>query len=197
MKKLFKYTVFFFVLLILMATSSGPNDGSTFVDDATVGTKTWSNPGNAQFSDDIYATVSLVGEDISHYLKATNFGFSIPDGSTINGIAIDVERKRNIAGGSLTSDQSVRIVKGGVITGSDLTNGLSLPTTDTYITYGGSSNLWGTTWTVAQINASDFGFVWSGIGEEFETATVSIDHIRITVYYTEAGGTHTMMYSTI
>src|SRR3990170_6557009 len=117
MKKLFKYTVFFFVLLILMATSSGPNDGSTFVDDATVGTKTWSNPGNAQFSDDIYATVSLVGEDISHYLKATNFGFSIPDGSTINGIAIDVERKRNIAGGSLTSDQSVRIVKGGVITG--------------------------------------------------------------------------------
>lgn len=46
------------------AVSSGPNNGSTFVDDASTGTEIWLNPGNAQSSDNSYATVSLLGPSI-------------------------------------------------------------------------------------------------------------------------------------
>lgn len=40
---------------------------------------------------------------ISHYLKATNFGFTIPAGATINGILVEVERK-NIGGTTVYVD---------------------------------------------------------------------------------------------
>ena len=137
---------------------------NTCVDDATVGTVAWTNPNNAKVSDGVYATAGLgadtniydnavrivrsdgtigttdrssatkwvYGPDVSlshgsssdlwgetltaenindndfgvalsaknittgevtHYLKATNFGFSIPAGATIDGIIVDVENR--------------------------------------------------------------------------------------------------------
>ena len=48
---------------------------STVVDDASIGTDTWANPGNATASDNVYAQVSVGG--FSHYLKATGFGFAM------------------------------------------------------------------------------------------------------------------------
>ena len=38
---------------------------------------------------------------ITHYLKATNFGFSIPSEATIIGITINLERKRTVSGASV------------------------------------------------------------------------------------------------
>jgi len=141
--------------------SSVTNSPGTMADDATIGILTWSNVDNAKVSDNTYATATMsyrgevsehnimivksdgtIGttnqtygsefssvegyysygssfdlwgetwsytdindadfgmvfsfEDtwlakISHYLKATNFGFSIPSGSTIDGIMAEVE----------------------------------------------------------------------------------------------------------
>lgn len=54
------------------------------------------------------------------------------------------------------------------------------PDTDTYQMYGGPSDLWGTTWTPADINSPDFGFSFQA---DAENSIASIDHVRTTVYY--------------
>lgn len=74
-----------------MATQ-GPYSPGTMADDSTVGTVTWVNPDNAKASDDVRAIMYYGGS--SHYLKATNFGFSIPAGATINGIVVEIEKRK-------------------------------------------------------------------------------------------------------
>lgn len=55
------------------------------------------------------------------------------------------------------------------------------PASDTYVSYGGPADLWGRTWTPEEINDSNFGVA---ISAQF-AGTASVDHIRITVTYTE------------
>ncbi len=170
-----------------MAATAGPNNGSTFANDSTVGTKDWSNPSNAQTHDNSYATASINNGEVTHYLKATGFGFSIPAGATINGIQVDVERQES---GSSTrvNDNSVRLVKGGTISGDDKSTGAGWPSSDAYITYGGPSDTWGLSWNYSDINSADFGVVISAIHDgSSHSRTAYIDHIRITVYYNLIG----------
>ncbi len=76
-------------------------------------------------------------------------------------------------------DNSVQLVKGGTVTGSNLANTVTpWNTVDTYSTYGSSSNLWGTTWSVAEVNASNFGAVLSA---SVSNGTARVDHMRITI----------------
>ena len=57
-----------------------------------------------------------------------------------------------------------------------------MPLSDTYISYGSSTDLWGETWANTDINDIDFGVVLSlNMGAR---TTAFIDHIRITVSYT-------------
>jgi hypothetical protein len=76
-------------------------------------------------------------------------------------------------------DNSVRLIKSGTILGSDLAYTTSpWNTVDTYTSYGSSSTLWGTTWTVSDINATTFGAV---ISASVNNGTAQVDHMRITV----------------
>ena len=77
-------------------------------------------------------------------------------------------------------DYSVKLVKGGTIGGSDLANSTAWPTTDAYASYGGSSSLWGRTWTEADINSSSFG---AAIATRVQNGIARVDHMRITVWY--------------
>ena len=166
--------------------SEGWNSPSTIVDDGSYGTLTWSNPGNAGASDNSDASVAFSGSGISHYLKATNFGFSIPSDSTIDGIVVEIERAASTT--NRISDSRVRIVKGGTIGSTDkAATSTYYPTSDAYASYGGNSDLWGETWSYTDINATNFGVVLS-CGNIVGTQTGYVDHIRITVYYTEGGG---------
>jgi len=169
--------------LLVLATSSGPNNGGAFANDNTVGTIDWSNPSSANISDDSYATASLGSSAVTHYLKATGFGFNISAGATINGIEVLVERNGDT--GSKISDNSVRLVKNGTISGNDKSAAGTWPASDGNITYGGSSDLWGLNWTYSDINSANFGFVISAKHDSSgSTKTASVDCIRITVYYT-------------
>jgi len=62
-------------------------------------------------------------------------------------------------------ENSVRMVKGGIVTGTDKSTGATLPVPEAYTTYGGTTDLWGTTWTPEQINDLNFGFVFSVKGD--------------------------------
>jgi len=170
------------------AESSATNNGGTFVNDSTVGTVDWQNPTYAQTQNDSYATAGLRRRNpISHYLKATNFSFAIPSGATIQGIVVEVDRYASTgSGGTRVSDNSIRLVKDETIGGDDKSTGLAWPNsdTDTYQSYGGSTDLWGLNWSSDDINGSDFGVVISAQKDNSNnTRTAYVDHIRITVYY--------------
>lgn len=163
-------------------SSSGPNSPGTLADNSGFGTAIWSNPSNAGASDNSYATATAAVAVDTHYLKATNFGFAIPPGATIDGIVVEVEKK--VSAGTLTVDQRVRIVKGGAVGSTDKSSGTAWSTSEGYVTYGAANDLWGESWTDADINDTTFGVVIAGGTTEAIPPTLSIDHIRITVYYT-------------
>ncbi len=135
------------------ATNSGARSAGTLADDATVGSVAWTNPSNAQTSDDVYTTSTGIGV-VSHYLKATNYGFSIPSTATINGIYVELEKKA----ANTVTDNEIKIIKAnGVLGNTNKLSGSTWPISDTYSTYGGSADLWGESWTYADINDADFG----------------------------------------
>ncbi len=157
---------------------------STIVNDSSAGSTAWTNPGNAASDDGSYATAGMAGATTTQYLKATNFGFSLPGGSTVNGIGVAINRK-----GTLTrnSDSELRLVVGGSVSGDDKASATTWTTSDATATYGGSSDLWGLSLSDTDINSSDFGVALRA--QSSNTANASVDHITITVYYTlYAGG---------
>lgn len=179
----------------LFGSNSGALSAGTGADDASAGFDTWSNPSNITASDNSYATVSNGAGSTSHYLKGTNFGFSIPDGATIDGILVEIERSiLTTAGAKSVTDSAIRIVKAdGSIGTTNKSAGATWTTTDTYASYGGSSDLWGETWTAQNINDVDFGAVLAVVtAADVGTATAQVDHMRITVYYTEAAAASTI-----
>lgn len=86
-----------------------------------------------------------------------------------------------------TVDSVVKLVIGGTVSGTNLADAVTLwpSAISGYTSYGGASSLWGLTPTAAQVNASNFGVVFSATVASGETA--SVDAIRMTVYYTTAG----------
>lgn len=156
----------------------------TVVSDDLVGTVAWSNPSYAIDDDTNYAkVVGLVYEGKTTYLKATNFGFEIPTGAVIDGVEALVHH---------TSfgicDDEVKIVLANTAIGStNKATGYSTGGAFESVVYGGSDDLWGESWTASDINSTNLGVVWSGLGFGLGGVGngVSVDYIRMRVYYTE------------
>lgn len=167
--------------------SQGPNNPSSR-SSAGAGTA-WTGFGNTASSDNSYATITLAGGASSQYLKGISFGFSIPGGATINGIVVEVEKTDS--GEEYVRDQEVKLYKNNTLVGTNKADTVSSwPATDTYKTYGGSTDLWGTTWTDTDINAAGFGIGFKVINNsvKFSALQAKVDHIRITIYYTTGSG---------
>jgi len=149
----------------------------------------WTNPARAVSSNNSYATRSLNDLNVSDYLQCTNYGFAIPAGATINGITVKVERKASNTG---IQDAAMRLVKN--VAGVATIQATNRSTTTAYTTvdviepHGGAADLWGDTWTIADINTTNFGaaFAAKKPGTAGGARTVSVDHISITVTYTPA-----------
>lgn len=170
-----------------MATQ-GPSNAGTGADDSAVGTLTWTNPGNITASDDVYATISTVSSTTTHYLKGTNFGFTIPVGSTIVGIQCFLERKY-AGGGATVTDSRISIVKSnGSVGTTNKSVGAAWTTSDVVASYGSISDLWGETWAASDINSSSFGFVMSASTNPSVSVTCSVDNYQITITYTPPNG---------
>lgn len=166
-------------------TTAGPNSPGTAANDASVGTLTWASTSNVLTSNNSYTTVDTGagGDATSKYLKVTNFGFAIPSGATILGITIGIESKHDINDGTGITTYRARVVKAGTIGSTNKT--LTWSTTEAVQNLGGSSDLWGETWTAANINDSTTGFAIAVNVEDGGGATdvAYIDHITMTVTY--------------
>lgn len=149
-----------------------------------IGNTSWENPGNASASDNQFAvaTPTTLGDN-SNYLIATGFGFAIPSGAAICGIKAEIQR-RETGLYAVVTDNSVKIVKNGVILGTEKKLAVEWPTSRAYAIYGSSTDLWGTTWTSSDLNANNFGVAISAnLSGENVMPNANIDHIRITIYY--------------
>ena len=153
-----------------------------------VGTITWSNASGLSADDNNYVSATTNGS--THYLQATNYNFGIPADATIDGILVTIGRYVDgSAGGTDARDAVVSLIKAGTVTGNNLAytgTGPDWPTTEGTRTYGSlTSNLWGSSWTPADLNASNFGVALSiSIGNN---RTAYVDYIQVTVQYMEDG----------
>lgn len=161
------------------SSATGENDGG--------GRVTWDNVTDIYTSNDARASTgySAVG---TQYIVAKNYGFSIPSGSTIDGILVTFERY-GVYGSGHSRDENLNLTKDGST--SIGTNKADVGVnwnqfTESTFNYGSSSDLWGTTWTDSEINSSNFGVRFRATATGF--ARCLIDTISITVYYTEASG---------
>ena len=167
-------------------TTTGANAGA--------GGSAWQNPNNVGTINNyasVDAVVSALGiiTTTTDYLTVTNLGLTIPSTNTICGVVVTINR-RNFSlvtlGSSAATDNSILLVKGGSRVGTDhAATAVSWPTTAATASYGASNDLWGTTLTPTDVNASDFGVAISAklvarfLGLGF---TAQIDEVTVTVY---------------
>ena len=168
--------------------TSGPNNAGTGANLTGSGSTAWSNPGNITAVGSPYATVAPAQQGASNYLMATNYGFSIPDDAIINGIQLTISRSSTQSLGTGNRDDQVRLVKNNNLQATDKSSNDVYPTSLQSRTYGNATDLWGTTWTAADINNSGFGAVLSVFNTRvFGSATATVDFMQITVTYTIPG----------
>jgi len=171
-------------------SSQGPLGTTSAVDDASVGSVAWNNLNLTYVHDGNFATATLAVGDVSHIARATAFGFSIPSAATILGITVyNWCQSASLSG---VADFSVQLYVGGVFIGDDKANpGIPWPMYgfDTFLSYGGTADLWGLTPTPADVNASNFGV---GIAAKSYAGTgilggiAYIDYIAITITFSSA-----------
>lgn len=150
---------------------------------ANVGSGTaWTNPGNVISTNGLYAEVTVAQNTSSQFLRAANFLFSIPTGAIIDGIELEINDSENIPNN--TGATILFVSKDGAnFTGNQKSWTANNPAGAEVV--GGPADLWGTTWTAAEINSSSFSFFLQWAKNAIQTSsTLYIDSVRAKVYYT-------------
>ena len=124
----------------------------------------------------------MVNNPYRDQLLASNFQFEIPSGAKILGISFSI----NEAAGSenMVADYSVRAMVNSTAVGLDRGHTKAWSTTFHPEVYGGASDLWGTTWSVDDVNGAGFGISLTPL--YLDTAgneRAYVDFIRATVTY--------------
>jgi hypothetical protein len=167
--------------------SSGPNYAGTVASAASAPyiDENWLNLANIQAADINRASITAAtfdSPDYSYLITASNFGFAIPAGATIDGIVVEVNR---VYANGTVADGKVALYN--PVTTTESNNKASASTWGTtwpsVATYGGAADLWGIAWTAEAINNTGFAIRFAAAATG-ANADAYIDYIRVTVYYT-------------
>jgi hypothetical protein len=168
---------------------AGPRDAGTGTNVTGIGTVAWSNANNIAGGGT--AGMSVNSNATTNYLQGTNYGFAIPANAVVNGINVTIRRSSSGIFGPFLQDNRVSLVKGGTVQATNkavLGTNWSNDNVLSNAVYGGSADLWGTTWTAAEINANNFGVVLSAVNANTGfSRTAAVDYMSITVTYTIPG----------
>jgi type IX secretion system substrate protein len=185
-------------------TTTPATGGTVFANQTGVGTLAWNDPAGAETSDATFATISdliltILAPPVtvtSEYLTATGFNFSaIPAGATILGVTATIQHERQtlLTLDVTSNDNIVKLIVGGSIVGTNMASATNWGNSEETFTYGGPTNLWGNTLTLAQVQASNFGIAFSekmvisavlGLGL---TLTDAVNYISMSVTYSTLG----------
>lgn len=176
-------------------SQSGPQVSMNVYDTrlSEIDRQNWSDISSDIISVNDYGPLSnLVGNynARSAYLMLESFGFSIPTEATITGYEAIVRHRCPYGSGFQPKDEVVSLIKNGALIGSNQSTGTLVGTSFEYITYGSSSNLWGTSLTPGDVNSSTFGcaIAYSCLPPYKASSSVIVDYVSLNVYYTEDGG---------
>ena len=118
--------------------------------------------------------------EYTYILYGKTFGLALFEGIRILGIEVEIE-KRQVAGDAC--DAIVQLSKNGTDRVGD-----NKATSDSYSAvltkdkYGGPTDLWGTTWTPAELNSANFAVHYAGYAKA-DDAYIEIDYYKVTVYW--------------
>ena len=155
------------------------------------GWATFANVTRAGFGD---AEVVLDAPQITESLSLTNFDLRVPAGATIRGIAVHIHRRTRTSSSGSGRDRVVSLLGGtgtsanraDLVTPWPFSPGGGAPAF-TEAVYGGPTDLWGMTFSQAQVNANAFGvLVNAQTTAGASNAEPEIDHIWVEVF-TSAG----------
>lgn len=148
----------------------------------------WTGLTNLAADDNVYAQTAESPGASSDKLRCTNFGFSIPDGSTA--ITVEPEFARFRDAGSVPLDGwTFRLVHAGAGIGISQVVASDWPTSEAV--YAPGAGAFGAALTSAIINASTFGVQvhvsWSA-GAPTPEVNAYMDYVRMKVHYTDPAG---------
>jgi Tfp pilus assembly protein PilX len=84
---------------------------------------------------------------------------------------------------SALQDSTVQLLQAGAPVGTNKASATAWGTSIGTVNYGSAADLWGTTWTVAQVNASNFGLRFAAKNVAAASSTASLDYVSIAVTY--------------
>lgn len=172
------------------AATAGPNTCATAADNATVGTVSWTSTASGCDDNNTYASVTVNGTAVSHYLLLTNFGFTtgdFPTDATIDGITVAVDWRGTNSGANDPIENSIRLFSGGSPVGTDKSTGAAVPlSTEQTSTYGATNDTWSSGLSPTNLHSSTFGVGFSITGDTGngnKDVIAEIDTVRITITY--------------
>lgn len=143
----------------------------------------WTTPNNAKIADGVFTstTIGTFRNSVGN-LYLSNFGFFLPATAIVQGIQVDILGDFTYpSADSATPQYFVKLTPDGTAGNSESTN---VPTTNSFATVGGPTDLWGNTWNSANISNSAFGVIITAFNPSiFHSATINIDFVRITITY--------------
>ena len=146
----------------------------------------WANPANVFSDNAANATAAYLLDGGGSkaplaFLVVKTFGFAIPSNAVIDGIKMEYE----VVSSNRWSEglSNFRMMKAGVAAGTNKA-GTGVAASGVW-SYGGSTELWGQTWTPAEINHADFGVQldFDGLTSSPADYSISIDFVRVTIYW--------------
>lgn len=152
----------------------------------------WSNPGNITGANDsVYAANAISADNTGDELNAYNYTMGVPAGRQIDGIYCAILKLASSAG---VKDYDVYLMDGTSHKGDDKADtGTDWPGSNTWVYYGGAADLWGASWTAAQVNASTFGLVIRANNPSLGAKTCYVDSMAIKVYYSNVSASNYLM----
>jgi prepilin-type N-terminal cleavage/methylation domain-containing protein len=172
---------------VLGAATQGPRNPTTssiaagaFCSNPCNNTWQFTNYVFAQDAWEAYSQQSISTGSLT--LIADSYGFTIPANATISGISMTLYRNAGLANAIV--DKDIILLKGGSTLSANKADFFTYwPNFIQARVYGSSADLWGLTWTPADINSN----FWTGVAcKQVASATGSVcdvDTIQITVYY--------------
>lgn len=138
----------------------------------------FTNPTYAYSSNDQYAT-RLMADGSTFRQSYSGFAFGVPAGATINGIEMSIEGK---------ASSQISLYHWVYCKNLDQigTYVLTYHTTEDTQQIGGASLKWGKTWVADDFSDENFYMFFETDPDGTDGITLSIDHIQVKVYYTEA-----------
>ena len=163
-------------------TNTSLKSPGTVQSNNSAGSFAWTSVDNAKTSNNLYTLAQSTVLGSTHYLRVTNFSFNLPPSATIRGVEAKVEVLGDFT--DEIRDFEAKLLKAGVVSGTDHKNTTSWPLVDQIRTYGNSTDIWGITLNSSDVNAVNFGIafraeVYAGGGFN----DINVDHVQMKIYY--------------